>query len=287
MIGKRGLGILGVLAIAVLGVVGAAQAQPIVGVPHDWQINFPPAFTPVMEKVESLNDLLLVIISLISLFVLVLLLYAVFRFHVSRNPVPTTTTHNTVLEIAWTVIPILILVVIAIPSFRLLYYSDRAKDAAFTIKVTGNQWYWTYNYPDQGDFTVESRILSEADRVKQKPNVPRLLAVDEEMVVPVQTNIRIIGTAAGNSMHGWTVPGFGIKKTVIPGRLNEGWISVNKEGFYFGQCSQICGDNHSYMPIAIRAVSKAEFDKWVEQKKKSAGLMPATDVASVTAPANR
>jgi cytochrome c oxidase subunit 2 len=287
MIGKRVLGILGVLAIAVLGIVGAAQAQPVVGVPHDWQLNFPPAYTPVMERVESLNDLLLVIISLISLFVLVLLLYAVFRFHASRNPVPTTTTHNTVLEIAWTVIPILILVIIAIPSFRLLYYSDKARDAAFTIKVTGNQWYWTYNYPDQGDFTVESRILSEADRVKQKPNIPRLLAVDEEMVVPVQTNIRIIGTAVGNSMHGWTVPGFGIKKTVIPGRLNEGWIAVNKEGYYFGQCSQICGDNHSYMPIAIRAVSKADFDKWVEQKKKAAGLLPATDFASANTPANR
>jgi cytochrome c oxidase subunit II len=184
-------------------------------------------------------------------------------------------------------VPILILVIIAIPSFRLLYYADKAVDAAFTIKVTGNQWYWTYNYPDQGDFTVESRILPEADRVKQKPQVPRLLAVDEEMVIPTGTTVRIIGTAVGNSMHGWTVPGFGIKKTVIPGRLNEGWISVKEEGFYFGQCSQICGDNHSYMPIAVRVVSKDVFDKWVEQKKKAAGLAPATDVASVTAPANR
>ena len=197
------------------------------------------------------------------------------------------TGHNLKLEIAWTVVPILILVVIAIPSFRLLYYSDKAVDPAFTIKVTGNQWYWTYNYPDQGDFTVESRILAEADRVKQKPQVPRLLAVDEEMVIPKGTSVRIIGTAVGNSMHGWTVPGFGIKKTVIPGRLNEGWINVKEEGFYFGQCSQICGDNHSYMPIAVRVVSKDVFDKWVEQKKKAAGLLPATDFASVTAPANR
>ena len=287
MSGKRVLGTLGALAIAVFGVVGAAQAQPIVGVPHDWQLNFPPAYTPVMADVEWLHNVLLVIISLISLFVLVLLLYAVWRFHASRNSVATTTTHNTFLEIAWTVVPILILVIIAIPSFRLLYFADKAVDAAFTIKVTGNQWYWTYNYPDQGDFTVESRILPEADRIKQKPNVPRLLAVDEEMVIPKGTTVRIIGTAVGNSMHGWTVPGFGIKKTVIPGRLNEGWISVNEEGFYFGQCSQICGDNHSYMPIAVRVVSKDVFDKWVEQKKKAAGLLPASDFASVTAPANR
>ena len=287
MSGKRVLGILGALAMAVLGFAGEALAQPVVGVPHDWQTNFPPAFTPVMERVESLNNLLLVIISLICLFVLVLLVYAVWRFHASRNSVATTTTHNTFLEIAWTVVPILILVIIAIPSFRLLYYSDKAVDPAFTIKVTGNQWYWTYNYPDLGDFTVESRILPEADRLKQKPLLPRLLAVDEEMVVPVGTTVRIIGTAVGNSMHGWTVPGFGIKKTVIPGRLNEGWINVVKEGYYFGQCSQICGDNHSYMPIAVRAVSKDVFDKWVEQKKKAAGLPPATDFASVTAPANR
>ena len=287
MVGKRGLGILGVLsAIAGLGVASSTQAQPIVGVPHDWQMNFPPAYTPLMEKVESLNDLLLIIISLICAFVAGLIIYAVWRFHASRNPVATTTTHNTVIEIAWTVLPILILVIIAIPSFRLLYYGDKATDAAFTVKVTGHQWYWSYEYPDQGNFSVDSRILSEADRVKQKPEVPRLLAVDEEMVIPKGTTIRIIGTAA-DSMHGWTVPGFGIKKTVIPGRLNEGWINVRDEGFYFGQCSQICGNAHSYMPIAVRVVSKPDFDKWVEEKKKSAGLLPSTDIASVTPPANR
>lgn len=288
MIGKRVLSILKiVLAMAGITVATGASAQPVVGVPHEWQMGFPPSFTPVMERLASLHDLLLVIITLISVFVLALLVYAMWRFHVSRNPTATTTTHNTVLEIAWTIIPILILVVIAIPSFRLLYYGDKAVDPAFTIKVTGNQWYWSYNYPDQGNFKVDSRMLSEADRVKQKPNMPRLLAVDEEMVIPANTVVRIIGTAEGNSMHGWTVPGFGIKKTVIPGRLNEGWISVPKEGYYFGQCSQICGDLHSFMPIAVKVVSRAEFDKWVAEKKKSAGLMPSTDVASATPPANR
>jgi cytochrome c oxidase subunit II len=291
MFGKRGLGILGVLsAVAGLGITSNAEAQPVVGVPHDWQMDFPPPYTPVMQRVESLHDLLLVIISLISLFVAVLLIYAVMRFHASRNPAPTQTTHNTTLEIAWTVIPILILVIIAIPSFRLLYYSDKATDAAFTVKVTGHQWYWTYEYPDQGNFSVDSRIMAEADRQKLKPKIPRMLAVEEEMVIPKGTTIRIIGTAA-DSMHGWTVWGFGIKKTVIPGRLNEGWIEVPEEGIYFGQCSQICGQDHSYMPIAVRVVSKADFDAWVAQKKKAAGLLPVlprkSDVASANPPANR
>src|SRR5258708_10853239 len=226
MVGKRGLGILGILlAVAGLGVANGAQAQPVVGGPHDWQVGFPAPSTPLMDRVESLNDLLLIIISLICAFVAGLILYAMGRFHASRNPVPTTTTHNTVIEIAWTVIPILILVIIAIPSFRLLYYGDKATDAAFTVKVTGHQWYWSYEYPDQGNFSVDSRILTDADRLKLKPQVPRLLAVDEEMVIPKGTTIRIIGTAA-DSMHGWTVPGFGIKKTAIPPRPNQRCITL-------------------------------------------------------------
>ncbi len=296
MVGKRVLGIPGVVSLlAWFGLIASApllpvMAQPVIGVPHDWQMGFPQSYTPVMDKVAGLHDLLLVIISLISAFVLVLLLYVMWRFHASRNPTPTTVTHNTVLEILWTIVPILILVVIAVPSFRLLYYGDKAQDAAMTIKVTGHQWYWSYEYPDQGNFSVDSRILSEADRAKLKPNEPRMLAVDQEMVIPSNTVVRIIGTAA-DSMHGWTVWGFGIKKTVIPGRLNEGWINVRNEGYYFGQCSQICGNNHAYMPIAVRVVSQDEFNKWVEQKKKAAGLSPQmehkTDVASANPPANR
>ncbi|MCX7364812.1 MAG: cytochrome c oxidase subunit II [Alphaproteobacteria bacterium] len=286
MVGKRVLSILGgLLPIAVLAFSTSAWAQ-VVGVPHDWQMGFPPSYTPVMRDVAWLHDLLLVIITLISLFVLGLLVYVMWRFHASRSPVATAVTHNTTLEIAWTIIPILILVVIAIPSFRLLYFGDKAVDAAMTIKVTGRQWYWSYEYPDQGNFAVDSRILAEADRVKQKPDHPRQLAVDEEMVIPADTVVRIIGTAA-DSMHGWTVWGFGLKKTVIPGRLNEGWIKVPKEGIYFGQCSQICGNGHAYMPIAVRVVSKANFDKWVADKKKAAGLVPATDFASVTPHATR
>ncbi|HET6198437.1 MAG TPA: cytochrome c oxidase subunit II [Acetobacteraceae bacterium] len=276
--------------LASLGLAGSAFAQSkgqVLGVPHDWQMGFPDSYTPVMQHVASLHDLLLVIITLISLFVLALLLYVVFRFHASRNATPSTVTHNTVLEIAWTIIPILILVVIAIPSFRLLYYGDKAPDAAMTVKVTGHQWYWQYEYPDQGNFSIDSRALAEADRVKQKPQEPRMLAVDQEMVIPANTVVRVIGTGA-DVMHGWTVWGFGIKKTVIPGRLNEGWIQVPQEGLYFGQCSQICGQDHSYMPIVVRVVSKADFDKWVGEKKKAAGLLPATGLASAsTTPANR
>jgi cytochrome c oxidase subunit 2 len=287
MVGKRVLGIIGAVSLlAWFGVIASAQAQPVIGVPHDWQMGFPASFTPVMDKVAQLHDLLLVIISLISAFVLILLLYVMWRFHASRHPVPSTVTHNTVLEILWTILPILILVVIAVPSFRLLYYGDKAQDAAMTVKVTGHQWYWSYEYPDQGNFSVDSRILSEADRAKLKPNEPRMLAVDQEMVIPAKTVVRIIGTAA-DSMHGWTVWGFGIKKTVIPGRLNEGWIEVPKEGIYFGQCSQICGQDHSYMPIAVRVVSKPDFDAWVAQKKKAAGLLPESGLASADRPANR
>ena len=289
MIGKRVLGLLGATAAGLGLAAPVAAQQPVIGIPHDWQMGFPVSFTPLMERVASLHDLLLVIITVISVFVLALLLYVMWRFHASRNATATTVTHNTTLEIAWTIIPILILVVIAIPSFRLLYYGDKAVDPAMTIKVTGRQWYWSYEYPDFGNFQVDSRILSEADRAKLKPNQPRLLAVDEDMVIPTNTVVRIIGTAA-DSMHGWTVWGFGIKKTVIPGRINEGWISVPKEGIYFGQCSQICGNAHAYMPISVRVVSKAEFDAWVAQKKKAMlvpGQAPATDFASVTVPANR
>jgi cytochrome c oxidase subunit 2 len=182
MVGKRCLGILFGTLLAGLGLAGGALAQqqtPVIGVPHDWQMNFSEPYTPLMAKVESLHDLLLVIITFICVFVLALLLYVMWRFHASRNPTPTTTTHNTVLEVAWTIIPILVLVVIAIPSFRLLYYGDKAQDAAMTVKVTGHQWYWQYEYPDQGNISIDSRILPEADRIKLKPNQPRQLAVVE------------------------------------------------------------------------------------------------------------
>ena len=208
------------------------------------------------------------------------------RGNAKANPTPSRTTHNTFIEVIWTIVPVIILVAIAVPSFKLLFLELTIPPSDVTVKATGKQWYWSYSYPDS-KFEFDSLMLKDNER---KADQPRLLAVDEDMVIPANTTVRIIGTGA-DSMHGWTVWGFGIKKTVIPGRINEGWINVPKEGIYFGQCSQICGNGHSYMPIAVRVVSKPEFDKWVEQKKKAAGLAPeqapTTDFASATVPANR
>src|SRR5476651_1570373 len=197
MIGKRVLGLLGFLsAVAGLSLAASvptpAQAQPVIGVPHDWQMGFPPSYTPLMDRVESLHDLLLVIITLISLFVAGLLGYVIWRFHASRNPTPSVVTHNTVLEIAWTILPILILVVIAIPSFRLLYYGDKAQDAAMTIKVTGHQWYWQYEYPDQGNISFNSNLV---DVSKRKPDQPRLVRLALGIVdeVAVEADIALVG----------------------------------------------------------------------------------------------
>jgi len=277
--GAAALVFAGVLAMG--GIAFAALGQP-----SPWQMGFQQSAAPTMDDIVWFHNFVLYIIIGITIFVLALLLTVILKFNARANPAPSRTTHNTLLEVLWTVIPVMILVVIAVPSFRLLYYGDKAQDAAMTVKVTGHQWYWSYEYPDQGNFSVDSRILPEADRAKLKPNQPRMLAVDEEMVIPSKTVIRVIGTAA-DSMHGWTVWGFGIKKTVIPGRLNEGWIEVPEEGIYFGQCSQICGQDHSYMPIAVRVVSKADFDAWVAQKKKAAGLLPESGLASVDRPAHR
>jgi cytochrome c oxidase subunit 2 len=213
------------------------------------------------------------------------------RFRASANPTPTTTTHNTLVEVAWTVIPIIILVGIAIPSFRLLYYMDRTKEAGLTIKVTANQWFWVYEYPDQ-KIEYESRMLQKGDWDKlsdtDKVNRPYLLAVrdNNELVVPANVSVRVLITSA-DVMHSWAVPAFGVKQDAVIGRTNETWFNVTKEGLYYGQCSQICGNDHSKMPIAVRAVSKADFDKWVASKQKSASAAPTTDVAAgpATSPA--
>ena len=198
MVGKRVLSILGILsAIAAFGFAGAAQAQKVIGVPHDWQLNFPAAFTPIMERVESLHDLLLVIIIMISIFVLILLIYAVWRFHASRNPVATNVTHHTGLEIAWTIIPILILVVVAVPSFRLLYYSDKAIDAGLTVKVTGHQWKWEYEYFGEGiRFMSNTSTPKEQIEGTQPKGEHYLLEVDRPLVVPAGKKIRLVATAS-------------------------------------------------------------------------------------------
>ena len=261
---------------------GGAWAE-FVDLPHRGQMNLHEPATPVMQQLVALHTGLLWVIALITLFVMALMAYVMVRFRESVNPTPTTTTHNTVVEVAWTVIPVIILVGLAIPSFRLLYFMDRTKEAGLTIKVTAHQWYWTYEYPDLKIEAIDSRIVPEDDWKKfsaeEKRDRPRLLAVDSPLVVPANVNVRVLITST-DVMHSWAVPAFGVKQDAVIGRNNETWFSVLKEGLYYGQCSQICGKDHAYMPIAVKAVSKAEFDKWVASQGKSAAAAPATDVAA-------
>ena len=240
--------------------VAAGAAPAAADQPQPWQMNLPTAVTPVMESTVNFHNFLLWLIAAISLFVLVLLAYALVRFSAQKNPLPSRTTHNSLVEIAWTVVPILILIAIAIPSFRLLYMQRDYPEADFTIKATGSQWFWTYEYPDHGDIVFDSLVKAEADL---GPGEPRLLAVDAPMVVPVNSTVRLIVT--GNDViHSWTVPAFGEKVDAVPGRLNEGWFRAETEGIYYGNCVELCGKDHSNMPIEVRVVSQAEFEEWVE-----------------------
>ena len=228
-----------------------------------------PSATPVHERIDAFHDELLVIIFLISVFVLGLLLYVMIRFHHSRNPVPTRTSHNTLIEILWTVIPVLILVMIAIPSFKLMYYMDRVPKADMTIKVTGHQWYWTYEYPDQ-KVSFDSNIVADKDL---KPGQPRLLTVDNPLVVPSGANVRVLITST-DVIHSWYMPSFGVQEYAVIGRTNESWFNVDKPGTYYGECNQICGINHSHMPIEIVAMAKPDFDKWLGTAKKKFAAAP-------------
>jgi cytochrome c oxidase subunit 2 len=230
--------------------------------PHDWGIWLQQAGSPTMRQITSLNSIITIIILLIVALVFSLLGYVIYRFRASRNPVPAKWTHNTKLEVAWTLLPVLILVAIAFPSFHLLYSMDRAKDAGLTLKVTGHQWYWTYTYPDQG-ITFDSNLVQDSDL---KPGEPRLLATDEHVVLPVGVTIRV-QTTADDVVHSWSVPSLGVKLDAFPGRLNETWTRIDKPGLYYGQCSQLCGINHGFMPIEVEAVSQEQFAAWVTQKK--------------------
>ena len=246
-------------AITVLsgGLALAAQPTP-------WQMGFQPAASPVMEWVDGFHDFLLVVITLISVFVLALMIYVFIKFNAKANPTPSRTTHNTTIEVLWTVIPIIILVVIAVPSFKLMYYADRAVDADMTLKVAGNQFFWTYEYPDHDELTFDAIMVDEADL---KDGDLRLLTTDNAVVLPVDTTIRLLLTA-NDVIHAWAVPAFGVKMDAVPGRLNETWFRIDKEGTYYGQCSELCGSNHGFMPVMVKAVSKDEFAAWVEKAKE-------------------
>lgn len=246
-------GLVTALAVVVATIAPAAAAA------RNWQLGFQEAVTPVMRFATTFHNLLLVIIFLITIFVLALLLFVVVRFSEKRNPTPSKTTHNSIIEVLWTAVPVLILVVIAIPSFRLLFLTDQTVDADMTIKAIGRQWYWTYEYPDHGDFAFDAFIVADEDL---QPGQLRLLETDNRLVVPVGKKVRVL-TTSSDVLHAWAMPAFGIKMDSVPGRANETWFQVDKPDVYYGQCSELCGAGHGFMPITIEAVSEAAFDAWV------------------------
>ncbi|HEY8277715.1 MAG TPA: cytochrome c oxidase subunit II [Methyloceanibacter sp.] len=245
------------------------------GQPSPWQMTFQKAASPIMDQISLFHDYLTIIITLITLFVLGLLVYVMVRFNERRNPQPSRTTHNTPLEIAWTVIPILILVAIAIPSFRLLFAQYDFPKADLTITATGHQWYWTYEYPDQG-IHFDAIMVQEADL---KEGQPRLLTTDHDVVVPVNKNV-IVQVKATDVIHDWAVPSFGVKIDAVPGRLQKTWFRAERTGMFYGQCSELCGRNHAFMPIAVRVVTEEEFAEWLVKTKPAAELDSAGKVAT-------
>ena len=272
------LAILPALWAGFLVMAGAAMAQ---NGPKAGAIGLQPPVTETAQMIVDFHDLLLWIITIITIFVMVLMGYVIWRFREKANPVPSRTTHNTPIEIAWTIVPVFILLAVAFPSLKLLYFADRAapEDVEMTIKVIGKQWYWSFEYPDHGNFTFDATLLPEADA--KAADLPWLLATDETLVLPVETTIRVLITA-DDVLHNFALPSFGIKLDAVPGRINETWTRVpaKHEGeVHYGQCSELCGAGHSYMPIMVKMVSKADFAKWVEEAKEN--------YAQVDSPANR
>ena len=258
---------------------GAANAQT----PAPWQMGMQTPHSPVQTQIESLNLLVTYIIVAITIFVAGLLVYVVFRYDHKRNPVAGKLSHHSLLEVAWTAIPVLILVVIAIPSFRLVYFEDRTRDADLTVKVTGHQWYWEYTYPDAKGLHFDSYMVHDED-LKPDQKGLRHLAVDNQLVVPAGKNIRIL-TTSSDVIHSFFIPSLGVQRYAIPGRTIETWVKVDHPGDYYGECNQICGANHSVMPISIHAVSPEDFARWLAEaptKFKDAGLMSTTRLAMAT-----
>jgi cytochrome c oxidase subunit II len=253
---------------AVLAASSSAMAQT----PRAWEMGLQTPHSPVEENIHSLHTLVTWLMVIIVVFVAALLGYVIWKFNAKRHPVASRTSHNTLLEVAWTVLPVLILVVIAIPSFRLVYFEDRTRDADMTIKVTGHQWYWEYAYPDSNNIHFDSYMVQDDDL---KPGQLRHLSVDNQLVVPAGRNIRILTTGA-DVIHSFFIPSLGVQRYAIPGRTIETWMKVDKPGDYYGECNQICGTNHSVMPISVHAVTDDEYKAWLEQAKtKFASDAPA------------
>ncbi|MCZ7643255.1 MAG: cytochrome c oxidase subunit II [Pseudorhodoplanes sp.] len=263
---------------------GDARGQPLAlaetGQPSPWQLGFQGSVTPVMDDIAWFHDFLLYIITAITLFVLALLLIVIVKFNARANPTPSRTTHNTLLEVAWTVVPVVILFAIAIPSFRILFFQLHVPPADVTVKAIGKQWFWSYAYPDHGNFEFDSLMLTDAER---KPDQPRLLAAAPEMVVPVNKVVRVQVTGA-DVIHAFAMPSFGVKVDAVPGRLNETWFKATREGIYYGQCSELCGKDHAFMPIQIRVVSEQAFATWVEEAKQKYARDDRAPTAVAVAP---
>ena len=264
---------------ALAGGAAFAQDGPL-GEPHPWQLGLQQAVTPVMDNISWFNDFLLWIITAIALLVFALLIVVMLRFNARSNPVPSRTTHNTMIEVVWTVVPVLILVTIAVPSFRLLFYQLHIPKADLTVKATGKQWFWSYSYPD-AKFEFDSLLVQDKDL---KQGQPRLLTVDNEMVVPVNKVVKVLTTGA-DVIHSWAIPAFGGKIDAIPGRINETWFKAEKTGTFRGQCSQLCGRDHAFMPIVVHVVTDQQYAAWLADAKKkfaSTGSGPVTVAAAET-----
>jgi cytochrome c oxidase subunit 2 len=258
-----------------LGCLTLGAAQAFGAQPEPWQIGMQPPQSPVAEQIQDLHGFITAIMIAVVLLVLGLLIYVVVRFNAKANPTPSTVTHNTKIEVVWTLVPVLILAAIAVPSFRLLYFMDRVQEAEMTLKVTGHQWYWSYDYPDQKEIAFDAFMVAKDDLEEGQP---RLLTTDTQVVLPTKTNIRVLITA-DDVIHSWAMPSLGLKTDAVPGRLNETWVRIEEEGTYYGQCSELCGVNHGFMPIEIKAVSRKDFDGWVTAAAEDFGN---PDAATIT-----
>jgi cytochrome c oxidase subunit II len=258
-----------------LGATVLTWASSALALPYNYELGMQPAVTPVMERIESFHQLLLYIIVAICLFVLALLVWIVLRYNKRANPVPSKTHHNSLLEVAWTIIPVIILVIIAVPSFKLLYFEAEIPTPDLKIRAIGKQWFWTYEYPQDGKFTYDSLGLSNEDA--DKAHEPHLLGVDNAVVVPVNKVVEVETTGA-DVIHSWAVPQFGVKMDAVPGRLNHTWFKATKTGIYYGECSELCGAKHAFMPIEVKVVTDAEYAAWLAAaKKKYAALDGSTN----------
>lgn len=263
---------------AAAAAAAATNGQPVeqgtgfpIGVPHAWEMGLQPAASPMKERMMDFHDhILLPVAVAIAVFVMLLLLWVMIRYNAKSNPTPSTTTHNTMLEIVWTIVPVILLVIIVIPSMRMLYYVDRTADAEMTLNITGYQWYWGYEYPDNGGINFMANLVPDK-QIDASKGQHRLLSTDNAVVLPVDTNIRLMMTGA-DVIHSWAVPAFGVKLDTVPGRHNETWVRIDKEGTFYGQCSELCGQGHGFMPIEVHAVSKEAFANWVHAE---GGKMPA------------